>query len=186
MISVADLWMPILLSAVIVFFASSVLHMVLKYHRSDYRALPGEDAVLAALRSHNAGKGQYMFPYCSDMSLLKGDAMQKKFREGPVGMLTLRDPGVISMGPMLGAWFLYLIVVALLVGYVAGVVLPRGTEFMMVFRVVSATAWLAFAAAHVSQAIWQSKPWPSVIKEVIDGLVYALLTAGVFGWLWPR
>jgi len=24
------------------------------------------------------------------------------------------------------------------------------------------------------------------IKEVVDGLIYGLLTAGTFGWLWPR
>jgi hypothetical protein len=186
MVSLADLWLPILLAAVIVFVASSLLHMVLKYHRSDYHGLPNEDAVLSALRASNTAPGMYMFPYCSDMHKMKEEAMQKKFREGPVGILTLRDPGMIQMGPLLGAWFVYLIVVSLLVGYVASITLPRGTEYLVVFRVVSATAWLAYAFGHISNSIWMGRPWSTTLKDIIDGLIYALLTAGVFGWLWPR
>jgi hypothetical protein len=29
-------------------------------------------------------------------------------------------------------------------------------------------------------------PWSIVLKESFDGLIYSLLTAGTFGWLWPR
>ena len=52
------LWLPIVVSAVLIFFASFVLHMVLTYHWSDYRRLPDEKAVGAApvsythLRAH--------------------------------------------------------------------------------------------------------------------------------------
>ena len=46
----ADLWLPILLSAVFVFVASSVLHMVLPIHKGDYKKPPGEDAVLESMR----------------------------------------------------------------------------------------------------------------------------------------
>jgi len=37
MIPLTALWLPILVSAVIVFFASFIMHMVLAYHKSDYR-----------------------------------------------------------------------------------------------------------------------------------------------------
>jgi hypothetical protein len=35
-------------------------------------------------------------------------------------------------------------------------------------------------------SIWYSRAWINTIKSTIDGLIYALLTAGTFGWLWPR
>ena len=37
MVSLADLWLPILLSAVLVFVASSLIHMVLGWHRHDFK-----------------------------------------------------------------------------------------------------------------------------------------------------
>ena len=36
MVGLAALWLPILLSAVIVFVASSLIHMVSGWHKSDY------------------------------------------------------------------------------------------------------------------------------------------------------
>ena len=51
MIPLTALWLVILVSAVIVFFASFIMHMVLGYHKSDYRKLPDEDRVTDALRS---------------------------------------------------------------------------------------------------------------------------------------
>ncbi len=50
MVPLTALWLSILLAAVIVFVASSLIHMVLKYHQSDYRQLPEEDKLLSALR----------------------------------------------------------------------------------------------------------------------------------------
>ena len=32
---------------------------------------------------------------------------------------------------------------------------------------------------------WKMKPCKMTLKHAFDGLVYALLTAGIFGWLWP-
>lgn len=64
MTELASLWLPILLSALFVFVASSVIHMVLPIHRGDYRKLPQEDRVLDGLRDV-VPPGQYMFP-CPD------------------------------------------------------------------------------------------------------------------------
>ena len=50
MVTLASLWLPILLSAVAVFIASSLVHMVLKYHDSDYPGLPSEAQFRAGLR----------------------------------------------------------------------------------------------------------------------------------------
>jgi hypothetical protein len=186
MVTLGALWLPILLSAVLVFIASSIMHMVLKYHSSDYRPLPNEDAVRAALRAGNPAPGQYVTPHVADMKEMDQPEVKQKFADGPVAVLYLKRPGPATMGPMLGQWFLFCLVVSFFVAYVAGRVLDPGTSYLAVFRVVGATAFLAYAAGEIPNAIWMGKPWSVAWKEVIDGLVYGLVTAGTFGWLWPR
>ena len=62
MVYLADLWLPIVVSAVIVFFASSILHMVLPLHRNDYKKMPNEDKVLESLRNLGVPPGRLRFP----------------------------------------------------------------------------------------------------------------------------
>jgi hypothetical protein len=45
---------------------------------------------------------------------------------------------------------------------------------------------MAYGVANIANSIWKAQPWSNTIKEVIDGLIYAMLTAGTFGWLWPK
>jgi hypothetical protein len=90
------------------------------------------------------------------------------------------------MGPMLLQWFVYTLVVSLFVGYVAAHAIPVGASYLDVFRIVGAVGFLAYAAGQVPAAIWMGKPWAVAGKEVFDGLLYGLVTAGAFGWLWPR
>jgi hypothetical protein len=186
MVSIGALWLPILLSAVLVFVVSSVIHMVLKYHNSDYRQFPNEDAVRAAIRSGNPSPGQYVTPHVMDMKLMNTPEVRQKFTEGPVGLMLLRKPGPPSMGPLLLQWFLFTLVVSFFVAYVASHVFGAGAAYLEVFRIVGATAFLAYAAGEVPAAIWMGKPWAVVLKDIFDGLVYGLVTAGTFGWLWPR
>jgi hypothetical protein len=186
MVSLGSLWLPILLSAVLVFIVSAVIHMVLKYHNKDYTRLPNEDAVRAAIRSGNPAPAQYVIPYCPEMKDMEKPEVQQKFTEGPVAVINLMLPGVPRMGKYLVQWFIFSLVVSLIVAYVAGSATPPGARYLHVFRVVGATAFLAYAAGQVPAAIWMGKPWKVTWKEVFDGLVYGLVTAGTFGWLWPR
>ena len=62
MIPLTALWMPIALSAVLVFLASAVLHMMLPIHRKDYKKLPSEDKIRDAIREANVPPGNYMYP----------------------------------------------------------------------------------------------------------------------------
>jgi hypothetical protein len=186
MVTLGALWLPILLSAVFVFIASSIIHMVLKYHNRDYTKLPNEDAVRAALRAGNPAPAQYIIPYCSEMKEMQSPEMQQKFAEGPVAVLNLKRPGPPSMGPSLGQWFLFCLVVSFFVAYVACHALPPGAESLKVFQIVGAVGFLAYAAGNIPAAIWMGKPWVVAVKEAFDGLVYGLITAGTFGWLWPR
>ena len=184
--SLGALWLPVVLSAVLVFVLSSIIHMVLKYHNRDYRKLPNEDAVRAALRAGTPEPRQYVIPYCAEMKEMESPEMRQKFIDGPVGVLNLRRPGPPTMGPMLLQWFVYTLVVSLFVGYVAAHAIPVGASYLDVFRIVGAVGFLAYAAGQVPAAIWMGKPWAVAGKEVFDGLLYGLVTAGAFGWLWPR
>ncbi len=186
MVSLSALWLPIVLSAVLVFVCSTLIHMVLKYHASDYKILPNEDAFRAAFRGTSAPPGQYIIPHISDMKQMGSPEHLAKLAEGPVAVLNLRPNGVVGMGKSLGQWFVFSLVVSTLVACVACTVLPVGTTYMMVFHTVALVAFLAYAAGQLPAAIWMGKPWSIAAKEVLDGLIYGLVTAGAFGWLWPR
>jgi hypothetical protein len=179
------LWLPIVLSAVIVFLASSIIHMVLPYHRSNYAKLPEEDRVREVLRNVGIKRGLYIFPFGTHQEM-KSPELQEKFKQGPVGMMTVLPTGPINMGKFLGQWFIYLLVVGLFTAYVACHTVPAGTHYLGVFRVVGTVAFMAYGLGLIHNGIWGGQPWRVVFKQVFDGLIYGLLTAGTFGWLWPR
>ncbi len=186
MVSLTALWLPIVLAAVTVFIASSVIHMALKYHNSEYRRLPDEDAVLGAMRSGKVAPGFYAFPYAGSMKVMASPEMLEKFKQGPVGTANIRPSGPPAMGASLVQWFIYCIVVGVFAAYLASRTLAPGTHYLQVFRVVGCASFMAYSLAHFSDAVWSMKPWSMTLKHAADGLVYGLLTAGVFGWLWPQ
>ncbi len=186
MVSLTALWIPILLSAVIVFIASSIIHMALPYHKSDYRKLPAEDKVLDAMRSESLAPGTYHFPHCADMKQLGSPEMLEKFKRGPVGLLTIMPSGPMNMGKYLGSWFIFCLLISAMTAYLTGRTVAPGAPYLAVFRVAGTAAFLGYAAAHASDSIWKGQLWSTTFKHIFDGLVYALLTAGTFGWLWPR
>ncbi|MBZ5647954.1 MAG: hypothetical protein LAN37_12110 [Acidobacteriia bacterium] len=185
MVSLASLWLPIVLSAVIVFIASSVMHMALKYHQGDYRKLPDEDKLLPVLRAAALTRGLYMFPYCKHEEM-KSPEMAEKWKQGPCGILTVFPTGMPQMPKFLGQWIGYCLLINFFVAYLAAHTLAPGAHYLAVFRVVGTAGFLGYGLGNISNGIWKGQPWSMVIKEVIDGLVYGLLTAGTFGWLWPR
>jgi hypothetical protein len=185
MVPLAALWLPILLSAVAVFFASFIMHMVLPYHRSDYGQLPDEDKILTVLRAASLKRGLYVFPYCTHKEM-KSPALIEKQKLGPVGFLTIIPSGPPAMPKFLSQWFVFCLVIGFFVACLAGSTVAPGASHRLVFHVAGIAAFLAYGLANLSNGIWKGQKWSVTIKEVIDGLVYALLTAGVFSWLWPR
>ena len=181
----ASLWMPIVLSAIIVFVASSIMHMLLPYHRNDYRKLPDEEKVLGFLRGVGLTRGLYVFPFGTHKDMNTPE-MKEKYKQGPVGMMTVLESAPPAMPKFLGLWFLYCLIIGVFVAYLAWHTLAAGTNYIVVFRVVGTAAFLAYGVGQLSNGIWKSQPWSMTIKEALDGLVYALLTTGTFGWLWPK
>ena len=185
MVPLTALWLPILLSAVIVFFASFIMHMVLPYHRGDYRKVPNEDQVRAALRGAGLTRGLYMFPFCTPKEM-KSPEMVAKYNEGPVGTITILPSRPPAMPKLLVMWFFYCLIISFFTAYLTGRTVASGEPYLAVFRVAGTAAFLAYGLGQLSNGIWKGQTCSMTIKEVIDGLIYGLLTAGTFGWLWPR
>lgn len=180
------LWLPILLSAVVVFVLSSLIHMVLKWHASDYNGFANEDAVRAAISAGRPAPGRYVIPHCRDMKEMGSEAMQRKYREGPVGHITLGASGVPGMGKYLGLWFLWSLVVSVVAAYLAsrlfGFNLGRAAAAA---KMVGAVTFIAHGFGTVTESIWSLRPWSMSVKYLLDAALYAIGAALVFLWLWP-
>ncbi len=185
MVPILSLWLPILLSAVAVFVVSSIIHMVLPYHRSNFKKLPSEDAVMTALREYQVTPGEYAMPYAGSSQAMGSEEYLAKTKEGPVGLLTIVPSGPPAMGKSLVLWFLYSILVGIFAAYIAGQALTPGVEYLKVFQFAGCTAFACYSVALLQDSIWFHRSWSITLKFAFDGLVYALVTAGVFGWLWP-
>ena len=186
MTDVTALWLPILVAGVFVFVVSSIIHMATPWHKNDYPRAPEEDKILDALRPFSIPPGAYFLPRPADMKDMGSPAFIEKLKRGPVLMLQVRKNGPDSMAPRLVLWFLYSLVVGVFAALVAGGALGSGAPYLAVFHYVALTSFAGYALAMVQFSIWYDRPWSLTIKALIDGLIYALVTAGTFGWLWPR
>ncbi|UCF19214.1 MAG: hypothetical protein JSU87_15005 [Gemmatimonadota bacterium] len=182
-VSLVSLWLPILLSAVIVFFAAFVAWTVLPHHRSDWAPVPNDDTLLQAIRSLGLERGQYVFPKAMTPEGAKDPDAKKKLEEGPVGSLIIWPTP--SMRKSLVQYFVYCLGVSFFVAYLGHAALDAGADYLHVFRVLGTIAFLTYSIGAIPQSIWFGQTWSSTWKSVIDGLVFGLLTGGTFGWLWP-
>lgn len=183
MVPILSLWLPILVAAVLVFVASSLVHMVLKYHANDYAAVPNEAVVAESLRP--LAPGQYVMPYARSMKEMGEPEFLERQARGPVALLTVRPPGATNMGRSLALWFVYALIVSIFAAYVTGRAVGPGAEYLAVFRFAATSAFLAYGMGTWSESIWFARPWSTTFKNTIDGIIYAAVTAGAFGWLWP-
>lgn len=182
-----SLWLPILLSAVVVFLISSLIHMVVKWHNRDYRAFANEDAIREAIRAGNAAPGRYVIPHCPDMKDMGSDAMKKKYAEGPVGHVTIGPNGVPNMGEHLGLWFLWTVVVSIVAATLVTQIFGLDpTRARAAAKLVFAVTLIAHGFGTVTESIWMMRPWASSVKHLIDAALYGLGAAAVFYWLWPK
>jgi hypothetical protein len=184
--TLADLWLAILLAAVFVFVASSILHMVIPIHKGDYKKLAGEADVLEAMRAQGVQPGEYMFPCAGSMKEMCSPEMVEKFKQGPVGFVTVMPSGPPSMARSLVQWFLYCVLISVFAAYIGTFRLSPGAHYMEVFRLTGTVAILGYAVGNIPNSIWKGTSWGTTLKFIVDGIIYGLLTAGTFGWLWPK
>jgi hypothetical protein len=181
-----SLLIPIVVSAIFVFIASSIIHMATPWHKHDLMKVPDEDGVMNALRAFKLPPGNYAFPKAESMADMKSAAFLDKMKAGPVAFMTVRPGWNFNMGGTLFQWFLYSLAVSLIAGYIAGVAFPPGTEYLRIMQVAGCVAFVGYAMAQMHESIWWGRRWSWTIRNMLDGLLYGLLTGGTFGWLWPR
>jgi hypothetical protein len=186
MVTLTSLWLPILVSAILVFVVSSIIHMVIGYHVNDWKKLPSQADIQDALRRFAIPPGDYSLPGMASAKEMNSEEFKTMAEKGPMMVMTLWPGGEQRMGKSLALWFLYSALVALFAGYVAVIVLGTGAPYLTVFRVTGTVAFAGYSLALLQQSIWYHRNWITTFRSMFDGLVYALLTAGSFGWLWPE
>jgi hypothetical protein len=185
MVSLTQLWLPILLSAVFVFIASSIINMVLSFwHRADYHGFSNEDEVRAALRKGMTEGGMYNVPFCVPEKM-NDPEMLKKMEEGPLAMVALKPGAKFNLGVPLLQWFVFCLLVSLVAAMLA-LVLPVGAPSSHVFHTLGLAGLLGHAMGPIPNGIWWAHSWRSVFKYVVDGVVYAVIIGATFMWLWPK
>jgi hypothetical protein len=178
---ILDLWLPILVAAAVCFVASSVIWMVLKWHNSDYHGTEREDDVRKALSGNKPGF--YLLPYCTDYAEMAKPEIQKKMADGPIAYITVVPNGMPPMGPKMISMVAYFLLVAVLCAYVVTRTVAPDADYLAVFRIAGTVAFIANGIAVIPESIWYGRPWSVTAKNLLDALIYGLLTGGVFGWL---
>jgi len=185
MVPLTSLVVPIVVAAVFVFVVSSIVHMVIGYHRADYKTLPREAEAMDALRAQNLAPSLYFFPFTTHKEM-RSPEVQERFKRGPVGFLTILPSGPPSMGRNLGLWFVYTLLVGVFTAYVAGRSLAPGAAGMRVFQITSSAAFLSYGIGVLPDSIWKGIPGSNTLRAFVDGILYACATGAAFAWLWPR
>lgn len=184
-VSLLQLWLPILLGGVFCWIVSALIHMLIKYHNADYKKLSNEDQVADTIRQGNPSPGLYHMPHCADMKEMQDDAMQLKFKQGPIAMISIFSNGMPPMGKLLGQQLLFFLLACLLIAYVATLSLSTAAVFMNVFELVMVVSFLTFGYGLIPNSIWLGQPWSNTLRYLIDALIYAAVVGATFAWLWP-
>ncbi len=143
-------------------------------------------ALRETVRRFDIPPGDYVVPHAGSPAGMKKPEFVEKMKKGPLVLMTIAPGGPPSMSMNLSLWFLYSVVVSVFAAYIAGRAVGPGATYLAVFRFVGAAAFMGYSLALLQNSIWYKRNWGTTLKSMFDGLVYGLLTAGTFGWLWPR
>jgi len=178
---IIDLWLPILVSAIVCFVTSAIIWAALKYHNRDYSRFADEEGVRAALKG--AKPGYYLLPFCLDPGEMNKPEMKQKYEEGPLAYVTMLPNGIPTMGTKFIGMILYFLAIGIVCAYFVSRTLAPDADYLAVFRVAGTVAFVANGLGVIPESIWFGRPWSMTIKNAVDALIYGLLTGGIFGWL---
>ncbi len=181
-----SLWLPILASAVAVWFWCFLSWAMLPLHKNDHLSVPNEDGFMNTLRGVGLAPGSYAFPHCKNAKNPKDPEFQAKWKAGPSGMLNVWSPN-ISMGKCMVLSFLVNVLAGVLIAYLmraAG--MQNGASFTKVLQVAGAAGILAHGIGWVPGAIWFQASANSKLSCTVDSVVNGLLTGVIFAALWPK
>ncbi len=180
----AQLWLPIAVSALAVLVLAAASHMFLPRRRGEGGRITAYDGLQGALRG--LPPGQYLFPASPDPREQMGKEWLDRWAKGPSGWITVAPPGPVRMGRNLALSLAAYAAVAFLTAYVAWAALGAAARPRAVLRLVTNVAFLAYATGTVYESIWYHRPWRAWLSDVIDALLFAFVTGAIFAWLWPH
>jgi hypothetical protein len=183
-VSLVDLWLPILIAAVCVFFASSIIWMLLPYHKKDIQFLPNEQELTGKVSEMNITPGLYMFPNCQTSDEMRSDEFKQRFENGPWGIITVMGAKPNFATNLLKTFIAYL-VITIFVAYITAASIPAGAEYLAVFQIAGAAGVLGHCMGGLAGDFFLGKPTRFVFTGLIDGVIFALITAGVIASMWP-
>lgn len=178
------LWLPIVLSAVFCFIAAAVIWMLGPHHRHEWKSLPAGEQIQGLLRSAGVQPGGYLMPYAFDQKRAKDPAYMEPLMAGPLATVYMRAGGW-NMGRTMSLQFIFMLVVSVFVAHQARNASEWGDSFVWVFHDAAITAFIAYFMAAIPDSLWWGRPWNSLLRQLVDALVYAAITGATFGWLWP-
>ena len=183
---IGQLWQPILLATFLCFVMSVLVWMVGPHHKKELKGPPNEDGIRDLLRQGNVEAGGYMFPFCDRSDKTAFAEAMKKFAEGPAGVMYVFPKGPMNMGKMMAQQVVFFLLVNVMLAVLGSRVGLDDQSYLHVFKVIGFVAFMTYAVGVAPESIWFARPWRSYLLGAVDGLLYALVTAGAFGWLWPR
>jgi hypothetical protein len=184
-ISLTQLWLPIVVGTGLAWIASGLIHMVIKWHNADYQKLGNEIEVMEAVGNGSPPLGLHAFPFCIDMNEMRDEAVQQRFKDGPVGFLTILPNGMPNMGKLMFQQISFFLVGCVAIAYCARLALDPGTDYMVVFRFVGTVGFLTFGWATIPFSIWFGHTWGMTARYLADAFIYGMVIAGSFAWMWP-
>ena len=87
------LWLPILVSTAVLFFASFVSWMVVRLHEKDWVKIDGEDQLIATVRELNLPEGNYMFPGADSAKEMGTNCLRSRER-----VIAILESSLMSLG----------------------------------------------------------------------------------------
>lgn len=184
-VALTQLWAPILLSALSVFGASSLIWMFLPIHKKDYKKLPDEEGFMSAVRTQNAGPGLYYYPFCQHGPEMKEPAFIEKMKAGPWGTIIVFG-GPPNMGKTLPLWLLNNLILATVAAYAATLAARSGADFMSVFTPVALVTLMAYGGNVLTNILWKGEPVGNALRCLFDAVVYAVIVGAIFAATWPK
>ena len=184
MSELVSLWLPILVSAVAVFFASFLAWVVIGHHNPDWKELPEEGATMDFLQKSGIKPGQYIFPLARTKEQMADEGKAQRIASGPWGIVNIWA-GQINMGRNLAQSFTFYLVTSLFIAYLGTLALDPGAGFSKVFQVTGTAGILAYAFGVVPNAIWFGTHLRPLLMDIVDGVCFGLITGLVFAAMWP-
>lgn len=182
------LWLPILLSAGVIWVMSIIFGMALPHHKQDWIGLGDEDGFMEDLRRRGIKPGNYLFPDFRSSEQLRSEKVERALKEGPVGHLSVWKTPVTMGDKMVGTLVVHL-VVCILIAYLTRIALPAASPpppFAKVFQIAGTAGVLAYSFSFIPNALWFGAYKRTIVASIFDGVLYGVVIGAIFAWRWPQ